>query len=142
MFVELIKKINSLSLSRSLYDNLKLHRWFYWENMMGTFMCAYDFIVLEQRTSVRIRSYNVVFVVCFLLGNFPASEFYMPTFRNTLSVPSSQASRWIIIHLLAYEDGIDRVSRNVGIKYPDDGELPRRKHTTWILRFVRPCIVV
>jgi len=25
----------------------------------------------------------------FLLGNSPASEFYMPTFRNTLSVPSS-----------------------------------------------------
>ena len=24
------------------------------------------------------------FVVCFLLGNYPASEFYMPTFRNTL----------------------------------------------------------
>jgi multisubunit Na+/H+ antiporter MnhC subunit len=28
-------------------------------------------------------------VVCFLLGNSPASEFYVPTFRNTLSVPSS-----------------------------------------------------
>jgi len=28
-------------------------------------------------------------VACFLLGNSPASEFYMPTFRNTLSVPSS-----------------------------------------------------
>jgi len=28
-------------------------------------------------------------VVCFLLGNSPASELYMPTFRNTLSVPSS-----------------------------------------------------
>ena len=28
-------------------------------------------------------------VICFLLGNSPASEFYMPTFRNTLSVPSS-----------------------------------------------------
>jgi len=27
--------------------------------------------------------------VCFLLGNSPASEFYMPTFQNTLSVPSS-----------------------------------------------------
>jgi hypothetical protein len=26
--------------------------------------------------------------LCFLLGNSPASEFYMPTFRNT-SVPSS-----------------------------------------------------
>jgi hypothetical protein len=24
-------------------------------------------------------------IVCFLLGNTPASEFYMPTFRNTLS---------------------------------------------------------
>jgi len=22
--------------------------------------------------------------ICFLLGNSPASEFYMPTFRNTL----------------------------------------------------------
>jgi len=31
----------------------------------------------------------VLNAVRFLLGNFPASEFYMPTFRNTLSVPSS-----------------------------------------------------
>ena len=30
-------------------------------------------------------------VVCFLLGNSPASEFYILTFRNTLSVPSTQA---------------------------------------------------
>ena len=28
-------------------------------------------------------------VVGFLLGNSPASEFYMPMFRNTVSVPSS-----------------------------------------------------
>jgi hypothetical protein len=27
---------------------------------------------------------HVLNVVCFLLGNSPASEFYMPTFRNTL----------------------------------------------------------
>jgi len=33
-------------------------------------------------------------VVCFLLGNSSATEFYMPTFRNTLSVPSSQAGRY------------------------------------------------
>ena len=32
---------------------------------------------------------HVLNVVCFLLDNAPASEFYMPTFRNTLSVPSS-----------------------------------------------------
>ena len=32
---------------------------------------------------------RVLYVVCFLLGNYPASGFYVPTFRNTLSVPSS-----------------------------------------------------
>jgi len=32
---------------------------------------------------------TLCFVVCFLLGNSPASEFYMPTFQNTLSVLSS-----------------------------------------------------
>jgi len=31
----------------------------------------------------------IKYFVCFLLGNSPASEFYMPTFRKTLSVPSS-----------------------------------------------------
>jgi len=38
-------------------------------------------------------------VVCFLLGNSPASEFYMPTFRDTLSVPSSQAGRCTYTYL-------------------------------------------
>ena len=32
-------------------------------------------------------------VACFLLGNSPASEFCMPTFRNTLSVLSSYPGR-------------------------------------------------
>jgi hypothetical protein len=36
---------------------------------------------------------RVLNVVSFLLGNSPASEVHMPTFRNTLSVPSSQAGR-------------------------------------------------
>jgi hypothetical protein len=31
---------------------------------------------------------RVLYVVCFLLGDSPASEFYKPTFRNTISVPS------------------------------------------------------
>ena len=30
-----------------------------------------------------------LFILCFLLGSSPASELYMPTFRNILSVPSS-----------------------------------------------------
>jgi len=36
---------------------------------------------------------RVLYVVRFLLGNSPASEFYMPTFQNTLSVPSSWTYR-------------------------------------------------
>jgi len=39
---------------------------------------------------------RVLNFVCFILGSSPASEFYMPTFRNILSLPSSQA---------VYEDG-------------------------------------
>jgi len=48
---------------------------------------------------------RVLNVVCCLLGNSLASEFYMPTFRNTTH-PS---------YLSAYEDGRDRVFQNVGI---------------------------
>jgi hypothetical protein len=29
--------------------------------------------------------HHILFVVCFLLGRSLVSEFYMPTFRNTLS---------------------------------------------------------
>ena len=38
-----------------------------------------------------------IIVACFLLRNSPASEFYMPTFRNTLSVSSSQAGRYEVV---------------------------------------------
>ena len=58
-------------------------------------------------------------VVCFLLRNFPASEFHMPTFRNILSFPSSYTPNILKpIHpsyLPAYEVGTYRVFRNVGI---------------------------
>jgi hypothetical protein len=36
----------------------------------------------------------VLNVVCFLLGDLAAPEVHMTMFRNTLSVPSSQASRY------------------------------------------------
>jgi hypothetical protein len=58
----------------------------------------------------------VLNVVCFLLGNSPASEFYMPRFRNTPSVPSSRSCRYEESFTpTAYEDGTDGVFRNVGI---------------------------
>jgi hypothetical protein len=42
-------------------------------------------------------------VVCFILGNSPASEFHVPTFRNTLSFPYSLADRyekWLGLRML------------------------------------------
>jgi hypothetical protein len=43
---------------------------------------------------------------------------------------------------LAYEDGTDRVLRNVGIYTSDVGESPRRQYTTRYLMFCWPCIVI
>ena len=48
------------------------------------------FTGLSQNKIIMISNFRrVLNVVCFLLGDSPASEIYMPTFRNTLSVPSS-----------------------------------------------------
>ena len=44
---------------------------------------------LKNRTYLISSFCRVQNIVCFLLGNSPASDLYMPTFRNTLSVPSS-----------------------------------------------------
>ena len=46
---------------------------------------------------IKYHSWQVIYFAYFLLDNSSASEFYMPTFRNTLSVPSA--------YLPAYEDG-------------------------------------
>jgi hypothetical protein len=58
---------------------------------------------------------------------------FEPTFFciNTLTIlkPSYYSS-----YLPAYEDGTDRVFRNVGIQNTDAEELPRRKHTTFTTR--------
>jgi hypothetical protein len=40
---------------------------------------------VKLQTEVCLLTENWFQVVCFLLGNSPASEFYMPTFQNTLS---------------------------------------------------------
>ena len=70
---------------------------------------------------------HVLNVICFLLGNSPAPEFYMPTFRNTLFHFHRQVS--VCTHLPAYEDGTD-CSETSAHKIQTPGELPRRKHTT------------
>jgi hypothetical protein len=60
---------------------------------------------------------RVLNVVCFHLGNSPASEVYMPTFRNT--VPSSQAGS-----LPACEDGTE-CSETSAYKLQMPGNYPK-----------------
>ena len=43
-------------------------------------------------------------------------------------------------YLRAYEDGTERVFRNVGIKHSEAGELPRRKHTMILLFLLFICL--
>ena len=65
---------------------------------------------------------RVLNVVCFLLSNSPASEFYIPTFRNTLYVPTSQAGR--------YKDGTYRgVPKCRHIKFRRRGITQKKAHT-------------
>jgi len=63
------------------------------------------------------QTYKQSHVLCFLLRNSPASECYMPTFRNTLFHLHRQVGveRLVILHLPTYEDITDSVFRNVGI---------------------------
>jgi len=47
----------------------------------------------------------LVHVVCLLLGNSPAAEFYMPTFRKTLFHFHRQVGMKYTSYLPAYADG-------------------------------------
>jgi len=53
-----------------------------------TILLPYFFVLLNVISDM-YSVYKLHPVVCFLLGNSPVSEFYMSTFRNTLSVLSS-----------------------------------------------------
>jgi hypothetical protein len=50
---------------------------------------------------------RVLYVVCFVLGNYPAFGVYMPTFRNTLLHLHRQVDGRFYSHLPAYEDGTE-----------------------------------
>jgi hypothetical protein len=56
-------------------------------------------------------------ILCSLLGNSSASEFYMLTFQNTLF----NLHRRVGSYIPANEDGTHRVFRNVGIQNSDAG---------------------
>ena len=70
-------------------------------------------------------------VVFFLVGDSPASEFYVPTFWDTLF---RLHARCKCPTYIAHEDGTDRVFRNVGMYNSYVGESPKRKNTTFRTR--------
>jgi len=74
---------------------------------------------------------NVVF---FLLGDSAASEFYMPAFRNTLSVPSSLA---ISAAYTACEDGTDSIPKPRHIKFRRQGITQKKEYNIKLLRYSR-----
>jgi len=61
-------------------------------------------------------------VVFFLFGDFPQSEFYVPTFRNALSVPSPHTT---------YGDGTDRVPKRRHIKFRRRGITQKKEYNIY-----------
>ena len=80
-----------------------------------TFIFKYqNFSHVQSTVRLLISNFRCVLnAVCFLPGNSPVSEFYMLTFRNTLSVPSS--------YLSTYEGGTDSVPKHRHIKFRSRG---------------------
>jgi len=71
-------------------------------------------LFLSDKTRALISNFRrILYVVCFLLGNSPASEFYMPKFRNTL----------FYLHRQAYEDGT-QCSETSAYKIQTPGNYP------------------
>ena len=59
----------------ALFDRVQGEpKWIFYTKQNIYFLCEQQILNFRR----------VLYVVCFLLGNSPASEFYMPTFRNTL----------------------------------------------------------
>ena len=63
-------------------------------------------------------------VLCFILDNSPASEFYMPTFRNTLLFHLHMRVD-ISSYLPAYEDGTAECSEMLAYKIQTSGNYPK-----------------
>ena len=72
----------------------------------------YSEILRTIKASVISNFRRVLNVVFFLLGDSQAPEFYMPTFRNTVSPIFTGDVSSLPAHT-AYWDGTDRVFRNV-----------------------------
>ena len=79
---------------------------------------------LAERTNSKVRD-NIKFsAVCFLLGNTPASEFYMPTFRNTLFHLHRRIGMKVILHTYPSMKMEQSVPKCRHIKFRRGGNYP------------------
>jgi hypothetical protein len=77
---------------------------------------------------------RVLNVVCFLLGNTPASKFYVPTFRNTLFHLHRQVRMKNSSYVPAYEDGTEKsVPKRRHIKFRRQGITQKKAYILWVL---------
>jgi len=67
------------------------HKIYIQSNRFGA-ITLFSLVILDSvRAEENVMESKIFYVVFFLFGDSPVSEFYVPTFRNTLYVPSSQA---------------------------------------------------
>jgi len=92
-----------------------------WENYIDFSWGLYG--IKWWKTFLISNFHRLLNVVCFLMGNSQASEFYMPTFRNTLSFPSSYADRY----LSGYGDGTERSAKSA-YKIQTPGNYPEKAY--------------
>jgi len=76
--VQVLNQLLKSIMPKTIYTYIQRHS-------LGNHKNFFRYIKLFLISNFRL----VLNVVCFLLGNSPTYEFYMRTFRNTLSVPSS-----------------------------------------------------
>jgi len=77
---------------------------------------------------VRVTEGDWNIVVCFLLGNSPASEFYMPTFRNTLFHLHRQVGMKYIFHTYMPMKMEQSVPKRRHIKFRRQGITQKKKY--------------
>ena len=80
---------------------------------------------------------RVLYVVCFLLGNKPASEFYMPTFRNTLFHLHRQAHSTRIYLPMKVEQ--TECSETSAYKLQTPGNYPKESIQQQLKRYLLHC---
>jgi hypothetical protein len=104
-----------------------------WRSLKKYLWPYFDYKFFSASASELVSKCNM-----FHFGCFRGVWVIIADVSDNLSVPSSKAGLWsqrqLILHRPAFEDGTDRVFRNVGYYHSDAGETPKMKHITFNAR--------